>query len=243
VGPNDTLDSVAARFQVRAEQIRWSNLQPLASTSELEPGQTLVIPPVAGVVVTVRHGDSLRRLADTWHVGRGTIQSYNALRDPNHDVKPGKLLVLPGARAPGLPDSRTPPPTVPLTDKGTSPPFNVGGPNPGGSSYDGYPSGQCTYYVASRVDIPWMGDAGTWFPSAQSQGWAVGSTPRQGAVMVTWENELYGHVAYVEHAYNDGSWLVSEMNYVGEDVVDQRLIRPGGVPLLGFIYPPRSLGR
>jgi hypothetical protein len=29
---------------------------------------------------------------------------------------------------------------------------------------------------------------------------------------------------------------VSEMNYVAFNTVDRRLIRPGGVPLIGFIY-------
>jgi surface antigen len=55
--------------------------------------------------------------------------------------------------------------------------------------------------------------------------------------MVTNESG-YGHVAYVESVNGDGSWTVSEMNYRGWDQVDQRTIRPGGVPLIGFIYPP-----
>jgi len=33
--------------------------------------------------------------------------------------------------------------------------------------------------------------------------------------MVTWESPYWGHVAYVEQVYADGSWLVSEMNYAG----------------------------
>jgi hypothetical protein len=28
------------------------------------------------------------------------------------------------------------------------------------------------------------------------------------------------------------------MNYVGWGVVDLRTVRPGSVPLIGFIYPP-----
>jgi surface antigen len=37
----------------------------------------------------------------------------------------------------------------------------------------------------------------------------------------------------------DGSYTVSEMNFKGWNQVDTRTIRPGGSPLLGFIYPPR----
>ena len=56
--------------------------------------------------------------------------------------------------------------------------------------------------------------------------------------MVTWESRQFGHVTYVEAINPDGSWVVSEMNYVGWGVIDQRTIRPGTVPLIGFIYPP-----
>jgi surface antigen len=45
-------------------------------------------------------------------------------------------------------------------------------------------------------------------------------------------------VAYVEAVYPDGSWMVSEMNWVSFYVIDQRTIRPGqlGSALVGFIY-------
>jgi surface antigen len=46
----------------------------------------------------------------------------------------------------------------------------------------------------------------------------------------------YGHVAFVESVNVDGSWIVSEMNFVAFNAVDRRLIRSGGVPLIGFIY-------
>jgi len=55
--------------------------------------------------------------------------------------------------------------------------------------------------------------------------------------MVTWESWA-GHVAYVEAVYPDGSWMVSEMNWVAFYVIDQRTIKPGqlGSALVGFIY-------
>ena len=39
-----------------------------------------------------------------------------------------------------------------------------------------------------------------------------------------------------EAVYADGSWTVSEMNFIGWDRVSTRVIRPGQVPLVGFIY-------
>jgi surface antigen len=95
--------------------------------------------------------------------------------------------------------------------------------------------GYCTWYVANRRYIPWMGNAIEWWPNAQPYGYAEGALPAVGAVMVTRESPI-GHVAYVESVNGDGSWTVSEMNYSGWNVVDRRTIHPGGVPLVGFIY-------
>ena len=95
--------------------------------------------------------------------------------------------------------------------------------------------GYCTWYVASRRYIPWFGNAIQWWPNARAYGYPEGQAPVVGAVMVTRESYL-GHVAYVESVNGDGSWTVSEMNYVAWDVVDRRTIFPGQVPLVGFIY-------
>jgi surface antigen len=97
--------------------------------------------------------------------------------------------------------------------------------------------GFCTYYVATRRYIPFFGNAGQWIAAARAAGFAEGSAPRVGAVMVTAESSV-GHVAYVEAVNADGSWTVSEMNFKAWDVVDRRTIHPGQVPLVspGFIY-------
>ena len=95
--------------------------------------------------------------------------------------------------------------------------------------------GFCTWYVANKRYIPWFGNAIDWWPNAAAYGYPEGQQPQVGAVMVTRESG-YGHVAYVERVNADGSWLISEMNFYGWAVVDTRLIRPGQVPLVGFIY-------
>ena len=107
------------------------------------------------------------------------------------------------------------------------------GPYPG----TGFPVGWCTYYVATWRNVTWRGDAGWWYENARAQGYPVGSVPKVGAIMVTWESYL-GHVAYVESVNSDGSWTVSEMNYVAFDVIDWRTIKPSqlGSRLVGFIY-------
>ena len=97
--------------------------------------------------------------------------------------------------------------------------------------------GFCTYWVASRRYVPWFGNANQWIAGARAYGFAEGSTPTVGSIMVTAEGPI-GHVAYVEAVHPDGSWTVSEMNFVAWNVVDHRTIHPGQVPLIspGFIY-------
>lgn len=101
-----------------------------------------------------------------------------------------------------------------------------------------FPYGQCTYYVATRRNVTWSGNAGQWYQNAQAAGRSVGQTPAVGAIMVTWESPL-GHVAYVESVGADGSFVISEMNNRGSagwGKVDTRTVIPGSVPLIGFIY-------
>ncbi|MFZ0218364.1 MAG: CHAP domain-containing protein [Candidatus Dormiibacterota bacterium] len=242
VGQTDTLATIASKFSVSPDQIRWSNPSELTEDPEVTPGQTLRLPPVPGIVTTIAKGQDLAALAAYWNVDPQTILDFNYVRNQSTDLAAGTTIVIPGARGPQLPQEVPPPPNLPPGVAGFSGPLTVGA-APGANHavpYNNFPFGQCTYYVATRVTIPWRGDAWSWFGSAQSAGWSTGHTPRKGAIMVTWESAAYGHVAYVEQVYTDGSWLVSEMNYLGEGVVDQRRITPGSVPVIGFIYPAGS---
>lgn len=111
----------------------------------------------------------------------------------------------------------------------------VMGSAPAGPWPNHFSFGYCTWYVATKRYVPWFGNAIEWWPNARAYGFPEGQTPRVGAIMVTRESG-FGHVAYVEAVNGDGSWTVSEMNFTAWDVVDRRTIRPGQVPLVGFIY-------
>lgn len=95
--------------------------------------------------------------------------------------------------------------------------------------------GWCTWYVSTQRYVPWMGNARDWYHNAQAFGFQVGHTPRVGAIMVTRES-WYGHVAYVESVDGDGGFTVSEMNYKGFGVVDQRHFNAVPSYVIGFIY-------
>jgi LysM repeat protein len=233
VTANDDLASIARKYHLTEDDLRWSNPSLLTETTLVQTGEKLLIPPVAGVVITVKSGNTLDELAQAWHVSPQDIVDFNYIRDPSTDIIAGMSLVIPDAEGPTLPavDEEPPPSTF-----GASGFVSIGGPV-GTQLLNHFPLGECTYYVASQIYIPWMGNAWQWFGNAQAAGWATGQLPRVGAIMVSWESEVYGHVAYVEQVYSNGAFLVSEMNYYAWDVVDERLIEPDTIPLIGFIYP------
>ena len=236
VGDGEDLASIATKFDITVDEIRWSNPS-LGTTTKVKKGDLLLVPPIAGVVVQVRRGDTIDSLAAAWHVDPSSIMDFNYLRDPLADLLDGKLLVLPAGRGTVL--SPLPPAANLPAAVGSRSIFliKVGG-SLGPYPVTRFPYGQCTYYVATRVPVTWAGNAWQWLGNAQAAGWPTGATPRPGAILVDWESRYYGHVAYVESVNADGSFVVSEMNYVGWGVIDTRVIRLGQVPLLGFIYHP-----
>jgi surface antigen len=178
---------------------------------------------IGGLVHVVAAGETLQTVAAEYHVPSQTILDANNLRRAGQ-VKPGLPIRIPGAK--------------PLS---TAPMAGGGKISYRASEEDHFPWGWCTWYVAQRRDVPWHGDAKTWLSSARDLGWPTGQSPQEGAMMVTMESVWYGHVAYVEKVYADGSFQVSEMNYQAWGFVDFRTIRPSQVssrqvPVLGFIY-------
>ncbi len=103
--------------------------------------------------------------------------------------------------------------------------------------YNGGASGYCTWLVHDiRKDLPnGMGNAINYLNSARANGMATGSVPRNGAVMVSRESSV-GHVAIVQAVYSDGSFKVIEMNYKGWAIISTRIVHPGTIPLMGFVY-------
>jgi len=83
-----------------------------------------------------------------------------------------------------------------------------------------YAPGNCTYYVASRINVPsYLGNANSWLSGLLDSGWRGGEA-RRGAIAQTYAGWA-GHVAVVEEVQGD-QVLISEMNYEGYGVVSQR---------------------
>ena len=235
VASGENLKTIATKYHVSVAEIRWSNTN-LYSSDSVATGDQIVIPPVHGVVVTTKASDTVGALATKYSVDPQVIVDFNRLRTTT--LTPGITLVIPGGKGGAFP----PPPALwqILAQQNTAPssfPVKVLGCCLGPYVNNKFPVGWCTYYVATKRNVTWNGDAGYWYQNAAASGYAVGPTPKVGSIMVTWESWA-GHVAYVEAVNSDGSWVVSEMNWVAFDVIDERTIRPGqlGSRLVGFIY-------
>lgn len=103
------------------------------------------------------------------------------------------------------------------------------------AAINGGEPGQCTWYVYNRlaylgapIKQYLMGNGGEWGYYGRSYGYSVTKTPKAGtAVSFKYgqgSGSVYGHVAFVEAVYADGSIFVSEMNVNGEFVISSRVI-------------------
>jgi murein DD-endopeptidase MepM/ murein hydrolase activator NlpD len=96
VGPGEDVKAVAAKFKIAPDDVCGSNPR-LATDPTLKEGDALALPPVPGIVVTVRPDETAQKLSVGYQVGLETILDYNYLRDPA-EVRAALRLVLPGGR-------------------------------------------------------------------------------------------------------------------------------------------------
>lgn len=112
VRENDTLSQIAEQYNVTTNTILWAN--DLSSATDIRPGDTLVILPVAGVQHTIARGDTVATLADKYKGDVDEILAYNQLNDQT-DLKVGETVVIPGGRiaqaAPPVATPQRPSPT------------------------------------------------------------------------------------------------------------------------------------
>lgn len=204
---DDTLSSLANKFGVTSSSIALSN--GLATAATISPGLKLVIPPVNGIVYTVRVGDTPTSLAQKFSVSQDQIVAYNDAEINGLQV--GEQIIIPNATQPisvaaaGVGNSNS-------SGSGSGSSFPWGsGPMYG---FNGYDYGYCTWYVATQVNVPgnW-GNASTWAIYARLSGWNVSQTPTVGSVAQTGNAAGgEGHVAIVTGVNPDGTIQIRDMN-------------------------------
>lgn len=196
--PGDTVASLSKKFKVSADSIRWSNN---VSGNTLTSGIKMAIPPVNGIVYTVKSGDTPASLAAHFSADESQIIELNDAEI--HGLKPGEQIIVPNGKIA---------PAVTYGNYSLS--YGSFTASYGGNGYD---YGWCTYYVAAKVAVPtnW-GNANTWDNYAALSGWTVSRAPpatwRAGIIGQT-DAGFGGHVVYVEAVSPDGTQIkYSDMN-------------------------------
>lgn len=199
VRTGDTLTGIANRFGVSMMTVWWANK--LTAKDQLHVGQTLIIPPVTGLVITVGEGDTLASLAAKYKVDPTDILAVNQIEDPNLII--GQVLILPDAA--GAPIATpTPPKTRPSTKPrssscGSCGPANYSGgkfswPVVGGGNY----ISQGFHYGHYAIDI------------AADYGSKVVAAARGTVTFAGWKNNGGGYQVWISH----GSGLYTTYNHM-----------------------------
>lgn len=195
----DTVSSIATKFGVTSDSVRWSNA---ISGETVRVGDVLQVPPVSGIVYTVVNGDTPDSLATKFKASKEKIIAYNDAEIAG--LKAGEKILIPDGQQPA-------PVVVARVSSYYAAGFSFGSGAIYG--YNGYDYGYCTWYVANRVSVPsnW-GNANTWDDLAGRSGWVVSTVPRAGAIAQTDRGSL-GHVAVVDAVSEDGTQIkYSDMN-------------------------------
>lgn len=226
----DSVPSLAAKFNITSDSIRWSNG---IVGDNLNVGTKLVIPPVNGIVYIVKSGDTVDSISSKFKANKEQIIADNDAEASG--IKVGARLLIRDGNA-------TPAPVARVASAGVyGNSFAWGG---SGAVYgsNGYDYGYCTWYAANRRaaagnPVPSnLGNASTWRALAQRAGFAVGNVPQAGAVIWTPPRDYYGHVGYVDSVDADGTVHVSEMNVAGWGVVSQKTLSPEAAAGYSYIY-------
>jgi LysM repeat protein len=99
VREGDSLWSIAARFGLDVDTLRWSNEDLARNPDLLSVGQELAILPVKGAYHTVQTGETVETIALAYGVTPTAIMDYplNDLQPP-YQLKEDQKLVIPGGR-------------------------------------------------------------------------------------------------------------------------------------------------
>ena len=240
--PGDTVQSVAEKFGVSTDTIKWANN---LTRDTLAEGSSIQILPKDGIAYTVKDGDTVQSIADKYKADGVLLTTYNDLEI--NGVTPGLKLIIPGGV---LPTTERPGYVAPVTytsgtyitgyssgfSSGKTWHIRVGTPNNGR-----YAPGNCTAYAFDRraalgrpIGAMW-GNAGAWAVNARAAGYTVNRTPAAGAVI-----QDAGHVAIVEAVLPNGDLELSEMNARvsggGYNIVSGRILPASQVGQYMYIH-------
>jgi murein DD-endopeptidase MepM/ murein hydrolase activator NlpD len=101
VQSGDTVSSIASKFGVSIDTIRWANELP--SLSSIKPGQVLKILPVTGVSHKVKKGETIYSIAKYYSTDAQGLVDFpfnNFVNDETFSLAVGQTLIVPDAVMP-----------------------------------------------------------------------------------------------------------------------------------------------
>lgn len=226
----DTIGSIATKFGVPSDSIRWSNG---LSGDSVTAGKSLMIPPMNAIIYKVKSGDTVDSIVNKY---RSNKEQFVAVNDIELSGLPvNEHVLIPGGIEP-----------APVVTRSYSTASYSGYAFGSYAIYggNGYTPGYCTWHAANRrieIGRPLprnLGNAATWAAVARTAGLTVSTVPAGGAVLWHANTSIaggLGHVAFVEKVNEDGSILVSDMNYPYYGRVTYRTIAPGEFGQYRFI--------
>lgn len=177
VQSGDTLWSIAARFGLDLDTLRWSNPELERNPDVLSVGTELRILPVAGVYHIVAEGDTIESIAVQYGVAEIDIADYppNALFPP-HDLENGEGLIVPYGRK----DLNIPKPSL-------APGFSIAWPVVGAVTYGFTPDHPALDVGAPYGATVYAADGGT-------------------ITYAGWAEEGYGYTIVIDHGDGRQTW-------------------------------------
>lgn len=129
VQSGDTLSSIADKFGISSDTIRWAND---LTGDAIKPGQILKILPVTGVSYTVKSGDTLESVAKKFSAEAQAILDFPFNDVPDDlSLKAGQFLIIPDGTPPEIKAPKPKPQPQYLAKGPSSPAFAA----PGGGQF------------------------------------------------------------------------------------------------------------
>jgi murein DD-endopeptidase MepM/ murein hydrolase activator NlpD len=206
VKSGDTLTGIARKFGVSMMTLWWANN--LAAKDQLHVGQKLTIPPVDGLVIVVKAGDTLDSIAALTGMSADDIATYNSLSDRTLVI--GQVLIVPGALGKPIVEA-APKPVAKTTSSGggsSRPPVHY----TGGAFYWPVPGGWISqYFHASHPAIDIAAPEGTRVLAA-----AAGTV-----IFAGWKDNGGGYQVWISHGgglFTTYNHMSAVLVHVGEHV-------------------------
>jgi len=206
----DTLSSIAKKFDVSMDTIRWAN--PKINWKRIKPNQVIKVPPVTGIVYKVKNGDTIYSIAKKFKTNPQGIVDFpfnSFANDENFTLVAGQTLIVPDGV---MPDAVAKPQRVIV---------RVLTPNAGTVSA----TGSFVWPAAGRITqrYHWYHRA---VDIANHQGGPILAADAGRVVVAGWTNVGYGNYIMIDH----GNGYVTPYAHLSRiQVVKGQTVRRGDV--------------